>query len=297
MHIPDMMIQGAVCPVTAGFAAIGLAGTAYAAWKSQTKPAAASFAAVSALIFAGQMLNFPIQPGTSGHILGATLAVALLGSGFGILAMALVVTAQCFVFGDGGISVLGANLLNMALIAALPAVAVRELILKPDFSAARRTVAYCLAAWISIIAAAFACSVEMAAAGAVPLQKILPPMLSVHAWIGLGEAAVTFAACALLMPHIVSVPNRRMWLAPLAAAVVMTLLLSPFASGSPDGLNWVAESLGILKTSAPLFVSPFADYTVPVVTSEAVSTALAGFIGAVMVFAAGCGVGKIWSKA
>ena len=117
MHIPDMMLQGAICPATAAIASIGLAGTAYAAYKTSIKPAASLFAGVTALIFAAQMVNFPILTGTSGHLLGATLAVALLGSAFGIMAMSLVVIVQCLIFADGGISVLGANLLNMALLA------------------------------------------------------------------------------------------------------------------------------------------------------------------------------------
>ena len=118
MHIPNSMLQGHVCPVTAGVSILGIAIAAFKAISSKNKPAAARFGAIAALIFAGQMMNFPIQSGTSGHLLGGVLASALLGIPFGVLAMALVVTIQCIVFSDGGFSVLGANILNMALIGA-----------------------------------------------------------------------------------------------------------------------------------------------------------------------------------
>ena len=110
MHIPNSMLQGAVCPVTALVGVLGVAVAALKAFWSEHKPSAARFGAITALIFAGQMMNFPIQDGTSGHLLGGVLAAALLGTPFGILSIALVVTIQCLVFSDGGFAVLGANI-------------------------------------------------------------------------------------------------------------------------------------------------------------------------------------------
>jgi cobalt/nickel transport system permease protein len=295
MHIPDAMLQGSICPVTAAFTAIGLSTAAALAYRAKVKPSSASFAAVTALIFAGQMLNFPVQFGTSGHLIGAAIAVALLGSSFGVLAMALVVAAQCLVFADGGISVLGANLFNMVLVASVPAIVVREVVLKKNVSAMFRNSAYAIAAWVSVVLAATACSTELAVAGTIPFVKVFPAMFSVHALIGIGETVLTLLACSLLMTNVEMVPNnRRSWLHPLGAAAVTALVLSPFASSAPDGLEWVAGTLGFLHESAPNFVAPFADYTVPAINSVALSTSLAGIAGVAILFAASYGVAKLF---
>jgi len=278
MHIPDMMLQGAVCPVTATIAAIGLAGTAYAAHKTKSKPAASLFAGVTALIFAAQMANFPILAGTSGHILGATLAVALLGSAFGIMAMTMVVLTQCLVFADGGISVLGANLLNMALIASLPAIIVREL-----FNA--KTTAYGAAAFVSTLLAATACAMQLAFAGVVPMHRVLPAMLSVHALIALAEAGLTVALLVVLAQAMSRVAPHRAWMVPLGFAALVALVVSPFAAVTPDGLESVAASLGFGHMSGTFGVAPFAEYTV-----------LTGVAGVVALFAVAYGAGRVFAK-
>lgn len=236
MHIPDMMITGALCPVTGALATVGVAGVAYAACKTKDKPSVSLFAGVTAMVLAAQMANFPILAGTSGHLLGATLAVALLGSGFGILAMSLVVITQCLIFADGGLGVLGANLLNIALLASLPAVLVREW-----FRA--KTPAYVAAAFVSTLVAASACAVQLAIAGAAPIHTVLPAMLFVHALIALVEAGLTLALLAVLAQAMARVAPQRAWLAPLAVAAVI-LMLVPFAATTPDGLESVAATLG-----------------------------------------------------
>jgi cobalt/nickel transport system permease protein len=290
MHIPDMMIQGAVCPVTGARAAGGVAGAVYAAYKTKVKPAASLFAGVTALIFASQMANFPIHLGTSGHLLGATLAVALLGSAFGIMAMSLVVVAQCLVFADGGISVLGANLLNIALIASLPAVLVRE------WFHANKT-AYFAAAFVSTIIAAAACAVQLAIAGAAPLSSVLPAMLSIHVLIALAEAGLTLALLAVLAYAATKVAPQRAWMVPLSIAAVVAVIVSPFASSLPDGLESVATALGFEPLAGTLFAAPFAEYTVVAAgTSEILSTALAGFMGVALMFAVAYGTGRAFVR-
>jgi len=278
MHIPDMMLQGTICPVTTAVASLGLAGIAYATYKTKVKPAASFFAGVTALIFAAQMANFPIQMGTSGHILGATLAVALLGSAFGVLAMSLVVITQCLVFADGGISVLGANLLNMALLASLPAMIVREYFTTSSF----QKTAYFAAAFASTLIAATACAVQLAIAGVAPMQSVLPAMLSVHALIGLAEAGLTVALLVLLSQAIARVAPHQAWIMPLGLAVIVALVISPFAATTPDGLESVAGALGFLHLSDKFFATPFAEYTV-----------LTGFVGVVSLFAVAYGTGRV----
>ena len=165
MHIPDSMLQGAICPVTAVVSSFGIATAAYAARRTQTPPA--RFAGVTSLIFAGQMMNFPIMEGTSGHLLGGVLAASLLGTPLGVLSMALVVVIQSLLFSDGGITVLGANLFNMALVGAGVGGLLRAALAAGWRSPAGVLLATAVAAWASIVLASFAVSVELAVAGQV----------------------------------------------------------------------------------------------------------------------------------
>ncbi len=109
--------------------------------------------------------------------------------------------------------------------------------------------------------AALACAVELALAGALPLQRVVPAMLGVHALIGVGEALITCAALALLErpAQIGAVTDSRRFAAPALAALLIVLCLSPFASPLPDGLEAVLAQYQVLHEAAPLFVTPLAD--------------------------------------
>ena len=294
MHIPNSMLEGSICPVTAAVSAIGIAVAAYSAIRSDNKPEAARFGAVTALIFAGQMMNFPIQNGTSGHLLGGVLAAALLGTPFGVLAMALVVAIQCFVFSDGGFSVLGANILNMALIGAGVGGFLRTRFLKsqsvPSFNSA---VTLGSIAWLSVMMAAFACSIELAVSGTIAFSKVIGAMLGTHGLIGIGEGLITVGACFLFAPTVVPASKKWIVAAPLMASVVIATMVSPFASGFPDGLEWVAEKYQFLHDAAPSFVSPLSDYAVPLISNETIATGLAGFIGVVLTFFVAWGIARL----
>ena len=154
----------------------------------------------AAFVFAAQMLNFPVAGGTSGHFLGAALAAVLLGPWLACLVLAVVLAVQAFVFADGGLTALGANVLNMGVIGG---VVVGGLML-----AARRALPTTRAvllgvtaagAWLAVVAGAAACAVELAVSGTVPLATVLPAMLGVHAVIGAGEAAITVAAVGAVL--------------------------------------------------------------------------------------------------
>jgi cobalt/nickel transport system permease protein len=154
----------------------------------------------AAFIFAAQMLNFPVAGGTSGHFLGAALAAILLGPWLACVVMAVVLGVQAFVFADGGITALGANILNMGVIGAL---LVGGLMLLARRLAGRgRTELLAITgagAWLAVMAGATATSLELAVSGTVPLGTVLPAMLGVHALIGIGEAVVTVAAVSAVL--------------------------------------------------------------------------------------------------
>ena len=284
-------MNGAVCPVTAAVAAAGIAGAAWAAAKSEHKPDAARFASVSAVVFAAQMVNFPISGGTSGHLLGGVLAAALLGTPFGVLAIALVLAVQCLVFSDGGLSVLGANVVNMSLVGAgVGGLFAGHLRGRSPLS----MVVLGFAAWISVVLASLACSLELALSGSAPFSVCAPAMLGTHAVIGVGEALITILAFSLLQAP--AAASRGSALVPGVAAVLIALLISPFACRFPDGLEWVAGQLGFLHESAPAFVAPLAAYSLPGSLPAAVSTALAGLAGVLVVLALGSAIAASWGS-
>ncbi|MDG4596029.1 MAG: energy-coupling factor ABC transporter permease [Candidatus Contendobacter sp.] len=287
MHIPQNLLDGSICPVTAVVSGLCLAGAALAAHRSAEKPQPLRFAAITAFIFAAQMMNFPISGGTSGHLLGGVLASALLGVPFGVLALALVVTIQALVFADGGLTVLGANVLNMAVLGAgLGGLLRLELLKRLPASGSRVWIAAGLASWASVMLAALACAVELALTGVLPLEQVVPAMLGVHALIGVGEALITCAALALFkQPATVgAVSASRDFAVPALAALLIALCLSPFASPLPDGLEAVMAHYQVLHEAAPLFVTPLADYQVADIASEGLSTALAGLVGVALTF-------------
>ncbi len=289
MHIPQNLLDGSICPMTAVVSGLCLAGAALVAHRSAEKPHPLRFAAVSAFIFAAQMMNFPISGGTSGHLLGGVLASALLGVPFGVLALALVVAIQALVFADGGLTVLGANVLNMAVLGAgLGGLLRLGLLKKLPAGGARVWTATALASWASVMLAALACAIELTLAGVLPLTRVVPAMLGVHALIGLGEALITCAALALFdrSATVGAVSASRGFAAPALAALLIALCLSPFASPLPDGLEAVMAQYQVLHEAAPLFVTPLADYQVAGVASEGLSTGLAGLIGVILTFLA-----------
>ncbi len=138
---------------------------------------------VASLIFAAQMFNFPINSGTSGHLIGGVFASVILGPFAGAIVVAIVLTVQMLFFADGGILAIGANIFNMAVIASFGCYYIYYWLKKylPEwFSVA-------VAAWASVVLASFACAVELG--GGV----IIPAMVKVHAVIGIAEALITLA--------------------------------------------------------------------------------------------------------
>jgi cobalt/nickel transport system permease protein len=281
MHIPTSMLQGAICPVTLALGAAGLTTAVVAAARSTAKPNATRFAGVAALIFAGQMMNFAIPGGTSGHLLGGVLAAALLGVPFGVLAMTLVLAVQALLFGDGGMLALGANVVNMALIG----VGIGALFHRPALGKTSQLALLAVASWLSVMVAALAASIELTVSTNLLFSNVASAMLGSHLWIGLGESVITAAAWLALAPALKEGKGRQALLAPLLIACATALVLSPFASSLPDGLEQAAAQLHLLSDAGSWF-APLTDYRLPGLHSVALSTGLAGLLGTLATFSA-----------
>ncbi len=200
MHIPDGFLS---LPVAA--AAYGVSVAVGAVTIVQAKRRFADrfvpLAGISAaFIFAAQMVNFPIGGGTSGHFLGATLACILLGPSVGFWIMLLVLVMQCLVFADGGITALGANILNMGIVGGIISYAIFTLILKilPRTKGSFLAAAFGVS-WLAVVLAALACSVELGVSGTIPLKIVIPVMVGSHVLIGLGDAVVTTAVLSYML--------------------------------------------------------------------------------------------------
>ncbi|GAB4146846.1 MAG: energy-coupling factor ABC transporter permease [Cyanobacteria bacterium J069] len=154
----------------------------------------------AAFIFAAQMINFPIPGGTSGHLLGGTLAGILLGPWAGTLVVTVVFIVQAVLFQDGGLTVLGANIFNMGLIGTfLGYYLYRSVRSAVGFNTWRGMAAgTAVAAWVSVVVAAVICAFQLAVSGTVPINVALPSMLGWHVPIGIGEALITVAAVSYI---------------------------------------------------------------------------------------------------
>jgi cobalt/nickel transport system permease protein len=146
---------------------------------------------MAAFIFAGQMLNFPVAAGTSGHLLGGALAAVLLGPYAGALVIAVVLTVQCFIFQDGGLTALGANIFNMSFIGIFSGYGLYGLIRKLYKGKKGILTGTAAGAWFSVVLASGVCALELAFSGTSPLGMVLPAMMLVHMFIGIGEAVIS----------------------------------------------------------------------------------------------------------
>ncbi|MEW6718744.1 MAG: energy-coupling factor ABC transporter permease [Chloroflexota bacterium] len=243
---------------------------------------------MAAFIFAAQMINFPIVGGTSGHLLGGALAAIALGPWIGMLVMAAVIGVQALLFQDGGLLVMGANILNMGFLTALIGYGLYRSV--SNRSRGLRLVVTGIAAWLSVMGAALATSLQLWLSETVPLGVVMPAMMGVHALIGIGEALITVAAVAFIFqtrPDLFEVREKEKkglgWVVVGGLVSLLVLLISPWASADPDGLERVAEDLGFihLGLEAPYTVLP--DYSLPFLGGTSLSTILAGVIGAVVV--------------
>jgi cobalt/nickel transport system permease protein len=202
VHIPDGFMNAGT---SVGAGAVALGGVSVCvrrAARSLEERLAPLAGLVAAFIFAVQMLNFPVASGTSGHLLGGALAAILVGPWAGALCVSVVLLVQAMLFADGGLSALGLNVLNMALVTAGVGFVVfsvlRRLLPKTQASA---VAAASIGAFLSVIAAAVAFTIEYAIGGTgdASVTAVVGAMVGVHTLIGIGEAVITGMAVAVVL--------------------------------------------------------------------------------------------------
>jgi len=293
MHIPDGFLS---TPVSILMWVVAILGVGYALLRVNRdldERRVPLMGVMAAAIFAGQMLNFSVTGGTSGHLVGAALAAIVLGPWAAILVLACVVSTQALLFQDGGLLSLGANIVNMALVGVVVGYAVYLTVRR--LAGERRWGVFAagfLSGWCSIVIAALVCALQLAVSGTSPANIAVPAMGGIHMLIGVGEGLITAGALALLYAARRDLVTARpgqvvggwgMWVGGLVVAIVLAIL-SPLASAHPDGLEWVAEQQGFLTAArnAPYSIIP--DYVFPGISNQAVATIVAGIVGLAIVF-------------
>ncbi|MFM8323182.1 MAG: energy-coupling factor ABC transporter permease [Chloroflexota bacterium] len=258
---------------------------------------------LAAAIFAGQMLNFAVAGGTSGHLMGVALATILLGPWPAVIVMTVVVGVQALIFQDGGLLALGANLFNMGIVGVTVSYFVYRS-LRRVFGQARWGVlaAGGAAAWASIFIAALAVALQLALSGTSPANLAIPAMAGIHAVIGLGEALITVGALALIKATRGDLlaeetagagSSTALWVGGLVIALGLAVA-SPLASAHPDGLEWVAEQKGFLGLAQGPAYQLAPDYLVPGIANTTLATILAGVLGVLIVL--GVSVGLAYAR-
>ena len=194
MHIPDGFIN---LPTSAAFAAasaVAVAGAVKGARRQLSEQSAPLAGLTAVFIFAVQMLNFPVAAGTSGHLIGAALAMVLVGPYAATLALVVVLIIQAFLFADGGLTALGLSIFNMAVISVWVSFAVFMLLKKilPK-TKSWLVVATFISALISVPAAAvgFVIQYAIGANATFSVGAVLNAMVGTHILIGIGEAIIT----------------------------------------------------------------------------------------------------------
>ena len=313
MHAPDGFLQPSVALVTALISVALLAVALRHAGRELGDRQVPLAGVAAAFIFAAQMVNFPVAAGTTGHLLGGALAAVLLGPWVGMLVVSVVVIVQALLFADGGLTALGYNTLNMAIVTAFGGwatyVVVRKLLPRTSGGVVG---AGALAAGVSVVLSAAAFSIEwlFGASAPVAFDTVFGAMVGVHVLIGIGEAVLTGLVLSAVMAsrpdlvvgarHLTSnelqaksrVGMRPFLIGSIVAAVVVGVVISQFAASSPDGLERVAIDKGFAEvaTDHALDSSLFSDYATAGVSNEALSLAVAGVAGISVTLLVGGGV-------
>jgi len=303
MHVPDGFLDGKTLAAAGIFSGVGLGA---AMWNvRRLSPRRVPLMGLSAaFIFAGQMLNFPVAGGTSGHLIGGVLAAVLLGPSAAVIILTAVLVIQCLLFADGGLLALGANVLNMGIVDSVGGYLVYRAVFRllPGDRHSARVAAAAFAAWCGAVLASMVCSGELVASGTAKAHVAFPAMVGVHMAIGLGEAAITAIVIATISKTRPELLDERagadrtgsggFLVYGLIVAAALGVFVSPFACQWPDGLDHVAKVIGFGHREVERR-SVITNYQFPGISNLRVATAVAGLVGTLLAFAVALGLSRV----
>ncbi|HEX7132996.1 MAG TPA: energy-coupling factor ABC transporter permease [Iamia sp.] len=224
MHAPDGFIDGPTSLAMGVVAAGGVGVCLRRAGQELEEKQVPLAGLTAAFVFAVQMLNFPVASGTSGHLLGGVLAAVLVGPYVGALCVTVVVAVQALLFADGGLTALGFNVVNMALVTALGGylvfVGLRRVLPRTRSAV---SLAAGLAAGVGVVLSSLAFSLQYAigGTGGADAGAVTASMVGVHVLIGIGEGVITgLTVSAVLASRPDLVHGARHLVAPSSPPVV-----------------------------------------------------------------------------
>jgi cobalt/nickel transport system permease protein len=292
MHIPDNFLS---TPVWASLDALSIPSVALLtrrAGRELDDTRIPLLGVMGAFIFAAQMINFPVGIGTSGHLVGGALLACMLGAAPAALVMTAIIAIQAFVFQDGGVLALGANVFNMAIAGVLAGYLPIHLWGRTKF----RKQAIFAGAFLSVIASASLALGELLISGIAMPRPVILISLALFAMSALIEGAITVAvveAIEKLNPGLVQKTqpsSGRAIVAVGAAALLLGGVGFLMASSAPDGIQQIGVQLGLAAKTG--FHAPLADYAVGYFESSWLRRASAGLAGLLLIYAVCLGAGR-----
>lgn len=301
MHIPDGLLSKEVL-VTGVILSAGILSVSVKKTREEfDQKSVPTMGVMAAFIFAAQMLNFPIIGGASGHLIGGALSAILFGFWPATIIMATIISIQAIIFGDGGITVLGVNILNMAIIAPGIAAIVYHLSRKIQIP---QQVSIFTSGFISVVGTAFVGALELWISGVATLLHAIALLVGWHTLIGVGEGLITMSILPFAFKSKFGLETEKensagikwkvigIW---LSIAIVLGGFVSLFASSNPDGYLTAAGKLGVLNRTKTLFESPFSGYTIPGLSGTS-SANFAGILGVFITIGIFILIGKMVTK-
>lgn len=299
VHIPDGFLDFPTVAITY-MMLLAYGGYVLRKTRAQIVPERISLVSVlAAAVFAAQMLNWPIPGGTSLHFVGGALAGIMLCPELGFLTMLLVLLVQCLIFHDGGITALGANVLNMAIIDVVAGHLTYRIFIRlfGAKDSVRATAAF-LGGWLGLTLAGAAAGLEIGYSSSFPygVAVTMPVMVGWHAALAVFEGMITALTILYLIhkaPQLVSsetgkIETRRgfsLTSRKALLAILILILISPIFGviladmvGYHEPLDIAAEVLNLAELTETINWTPLLDYAVPGMPAE-LGYVIAGLLG------------------
>jgi len=295
MHIPDNFLS---TPVWASLDAISVPAVALMvrrAGRDLEDTRIPLLGVMGAFVFAAQMINFPVGIGTSGHLVGGALLACTLGPAPASLVMTAIIAIQAFVFQDGGVLALGANVFNMAIAGVLAGYLPIYL-----WRAKHPRPAIFAGAFLSVLVSAALALAELLISGVKMPSPLILISLALFAVSAAIEGAITIAvvgAIERLNPNFVRKHDQSSGRAMVllgGAALVLGIAGFLLASTAPDGIQKLGIQLGL--TAQTRFPAPLADYSTSGIDSVWLRRATAGLAGLLVVYGACLATGKVIAR-
>ncbi|HSB18250.1 MAG TPA: energy-coupling factor ABC transporter permease [Bryobacteraceae bacterium] len=298
MHIPDGFLSTSVW---ATMSAATVPSVAYMVRRAQREVEEARvplLGVMGAFVFAAQMINFPVGIGTTGHLIGSAVLAYTLGPAAASVVMTAILAIQALVFQDGGLLALGANVFNMAVAGVLAAYLPYHY-----WGAGRwRKAAIFSGAALSVLTGALLALAQLRFSGVAMPGAVVWVSLGLFTVNALLEGGITLAvmqSLEALNPGWLRKPaasGRTAMGVLLTAAVLLVGAGVLFAASDPDGIEKLAENLGIASHARTLLETPLGGYEIQYLSSGWLRKATAGLAGLALIYGACVVFGKLIAR-